>query len=662
MSSTLKAIVTLAGLLVMFFAVNMIAGVGLRGARVDLTRERLFTLSSGSKNILRGLQEPIRVKLYYSAEQAQGAPDVQSFGQRVREMLEEFSRLSKGKLAVQLIDPKPFSQEEDEAQQAGLTPIRLRDRESSLYLGVVGTNSLDGREVIPFLSPDRERFLEYEMARLVYSLANPKKKVVGLVTSLPLEGGFEMDPRTQQPRRSPPWAIATELKGLFEVRRIDTGTINGGSLVDADVDLLLLVHPKGLTPQGFYAIDQFVMGGGRLLALVDPYCEADPAAQGMNQFQAMQADKSSSIGPLLNAWGVDVPSGRVAADSTLGIKMNVGGRTNPEQVTVVYYLGLNPGAMAKDDPVTSGLKLVTIGTSGVIVPKSLGATPVAGPGAPEAPATGPVATIVPLLMSTGQSQEIDVSRIQMMPDHKNLLATFAPTGKALTLAARLTGTVRSAFPEGRPPMEEGKAPPAPDATRPHLAESKGPINAIVVADADFAADAFWVENTVFGPIKRFNNADFIVSAVDNLLGSADLISVRARGQASRPFTRVDEMEKEAELKFRAEESVLQQKLGETEQKLAELERKRPEGENQALLLTPEQVKEIDNFRNEKLETRKKLRRVQSDLRAEAEALGTRLKFINIGLMPCLVALGAVGLGAMRAARAGRARRAVSKAE
>ncbi len=652
MKGRLSLVIALAVLLVLFFSANMVAGGALRGGRVDLTSDRLYTLSDGAKNIARGVDDPIQITYFFSAKLAQGQPNLQSYGKRVRELLEEFTRLSRrgGKDMIQLtiVEPEPFSEEEDRATQAGLQGVNLRGGPGqNFFLGLVGTNAVEGREVLPFLSPERDKFLEYDVARLVYSLSHPSKKKVGVISSLQLDGGFTMDPRTQQPRQAEPYQISQEIKGLFDYQAIPPSSTD----VPDDIDVLLLVHPKGLSDTLLYAVDQYVLRGGKLIACVDPFCENDPAAQG-NPMEAMSADRSSNLIKLLGAWGVEVAPGLVAADSKLAVKVDMSRqRGNPDPVSYLPWLRLGKESFAGGDPVTAQLSQVIMMTAGIIRATS------------DAPADKPKGEITPLITTSEESMELDSARLMTMPDPKGLLTTFSSGGKKLTIAARIGGRVSTAFPEGRPPLSAEQAAmlkDKPDPAREHLSESKGPIHAVVFGDADFLSDRTWVQKTVFGPVKQADNGDLLINAIDNLIGSSDLLSIRARGEYAKPFTRVEEMARVAEQRFRAEESVIEQKITETQTKIGELQKKQGDGQA-ALILTPEAKEEIRKLTDELTESRKKKRSIQSEMRKDIESLGNRLKFVNIGLVPLAVAMLALAMGVYRVSRRGTARRAEAKA-
>jgi ABC-type uncharacterized transport system involved in gliding motility auxiliary subunit len=565
------------------------------------------------------------------------------YAQHVRELLEEYARISAGKIKLEVVDPEPFSDAEDKAVAAGVQGVPMNAQGENLYFGLVGTNAVDTKEVIPFFDQRKERFLEYDVSRLLYSLAHPKKKVIGLVSSLQIQGGFTFDPRTRQPQRTPAWQVIDQIRGLFDIKPIPAQF----TTIPAEVDVLMLVHPKKLSDEALYAIDQFVMRGGRMMAFVDPLCEMDESQQ---QGQPTPpAERASDLSKLLDGWGVEVVPGKLAADKTLGLEVQAGTQ-RPELVQFVVWLGLKKDQFNKEDPVSGQLSTMNFGTAGIIQEKS---APAAAAETTPPPA-GLHATITPLVHTTATAMEMPAEIMGMKTDPKNMLSMYVPGTKELVLAARLGGEVNSAFPNGAPQSAAGAMPPAPPAT-PSLAKSEGPINVILVADADMLADRLWVQQqNFFGQTmthKFADNGDFVLSALDNLSGSTDLISVRARKEEARPFTLVDQMHKKAQDRYHLEEDALEKSLTETEQKLADLQTKK---EGNALVLSPEQKAEIEKFKGEYASTHKQLRTVRLNLNKDIETLGTKLKFINIGLIPALVSLGAVGLGALRASRRRRA--------
>ncbi len=626
-----KSLLSIAGLLialVLFFAFNILSGALFRGARADLTEGRLYTLSEGSRNIARKLPEPIRLTMYFSEKIANDAPQFKPYATRVREMLTEYARSSAGKILFEVVNPEPFSDAEDRAVAAGLIGVPTGRGSDRFYFGLVGVNSTDRQQVIPFFDPGKEGFLEYDVTRLVYLLSDAPKKTVGVMTWLPLEG-TPFNPMGG--RGVPPWQILEQMKELFNVKTVE----NSATAIPDDITVLMIVHPKGMSHQTQYAVDQFVMRGGRLLLFVDPLCEQD-IPPGMNQFQAMQAPKNSDLKPLLDAWGVEVLEGKLAADRINALRVNVGQQNRPEAVGYVAWLGLGKEEVNSADPITGNLTNLIIPTAGIIQKKD-----------------GAACTVEPLIQTSADSMAIESSAVSFVPDPKSLLANFKAGDKPLTVAARVTGAFKTAFPDGPPAPADGT--PSDEAKAAQLKESKPDAAILVVADCDLLGDRFWVqEQKLFGQVslgytKISDNGDFVIGCLDNLGGSSDLMSLRARGRSARPFDRVQEIQREAEKNYLTKEQDLQKRLREAEQKITELQQKRPDGQASALL-TPEQEAEIREVRKQMVATRKELREVQHQLRKDIEGLGARVKAANMAIMPGVVALAALGISSMRLAR------------
>ncbi len=642
-------------LIVAFVAAVILSNTLFKGLRVDLTENNQYTLSDGTKRILGGIEEPVNLYFFFSDQATADVPSLRDHATRVREMLEEFADASRGKLKLELIDPVPFSEEEDQAAQFGLQDVQLAATPDPIYLGLAGTNSIGDEEVIPFFQPDRAETLEYDIAKLVSGLAHPERTVVGLVSGISMAGDF--DPQMQ--RMTPPWVVYEQARQMFEIRDLGPSFES----VPEDVSVLWIVQPKNLSVDTQYAIDQFVMRGGRALIFVDPLAAVDATVEpGMPQGMP-PVGQSSDLPALFKGWGIAYEPQTVVADAALALQLNAGGG---RPVRHYGYLGIDPEHMSPSDVVTTELGSMNAAMAG-----ALSAAEDSGIG------------FEPLLTSSTDAATLPASRFSFLPDPSQLQQGFSASGDIYVVAARITGTLKSAFPDGAPAAEapsnepeEGPAgvdaeePAADDAEEPaaneteaaadedasddapedtaadgkddtHLAESSGPVNLVVVADVDLLSDSLWVSvQNFFGQqlaTAFASNGAFVVNALESLAGSADLISVRSRGSWSRPFTRVDELQADAEARFLETEQRLQQQLSETEQRLGELQSTRED--TGSLLLTDEQQAEIDRFIEQRAEIRKELRAVQHGLDEDIEALGTQLKILNIGLIPLLLTFG-----------------------
>jgi ABC-type uncharacterized transport system involved in gliding motility auxiliary subunit len=628
----------LATVFVVFVAFNVVANAWLRGGRIDLTENKLYTLSKGTENILGNLDEPITLRFYFSKKLAQQAPGLITYAERVEQLLFEYVTLSKGKITLIVSDPVPWTELEDEAVSYGLKGVPATAAGEMLYFGLVGTNATDGKELIPFFREEREEFLEYDVTRLVDNLREAQKRVVGVLTALPLDGdpmARMMNPQAQ----SQPWYFLEYLRQTFDVRMIEATT----EKLEKDLDLLFIVHPQALSPQTLFEIDQYVLRGGKVVAFLDPYCEAQEVRQDpQNPLQAMMADRSSKLDPLLAAWGLEMPAEDLAADKDLALRVGWQGASTD----YVLWLGLrqDKGALSKDDVTTSELDNIQVASAGLLKKKD-----------------GAGTTLTMLMETTRNAMRIPKSRVQFGPDPKELLTSYQSGGEKLMLAARVSGPVKTAYPEGRPKKQDGDAEAPADPNEVVLGESKGPINLVVVADVDLLSDRMWVRTQNFlGQTIAMTQADngaFAVNVADNLSGSSDLISLRSRGRSIRPFDKVDELRKDAEEKFRAKEKDLEAKLQDAEKRINDLQGDKDQ--SSALILSPEQEAEIAQFKEERSKVRKELRGVKADLQKGIETLKTELVLINGLAVPCLIALAGVGVWGVRRkkmidARTGRA--------
>ncbi len=597
----------------------------LTGLRIDLTEDDLYTVSPGTRNVLASIVEPINVYLFFSDSESADIAPLRNYANRVREMLEEFEGAADGNLVLHVIDPVPFSEEEDQAAQFGLQPISLGIGQT-LYFGLAATNSIGDREVIEIFNPDRERFLEYELARLIYSLARPDKVVVGFHAGVSMAAGF--DPQTQ--RVTEPWVAYSQAGQLFEIRTLPPNFTE----IDEDIGVLWLVHPRDLDDGSLYAIDQFVLDGGRALIFLDPFAEVDMAMAAMDP-AAMAQGSASDLAPLLSGWGVEFSASEVVADNRYALSVTTG--VDPRPVRHLGLLGLDETALDAEDVITDGLYNLNLGTAG-----HFSATEDSG------------VELQPLLFSSNEADTMPAIQMQMLTDPEALLDSFAPSGETYVFAARLTGPMSSAFPEGPPtddvPDTEAEVEePTPNSN--HLASTDS-ANIILVGDVDILSDRLWVQVQNFLGQQLAtafaNNGDFLVNALDNLSGSADLIGIRARGSYSRPFTRVQDLRRQADAEFRATEQRLQAELTETENRLSELQDARTD--QGSLLMSDEQQAELQRFLDEQVRIRQELRAVQRNLDRSIERLGTVLQIINIGLVPLLLTVAALSAVVVRRRR------------
>jgi ABC-type uncharacterized transport system involved in gliding motility auxiliary subunit len=515
--------------------------------------------------------------------------------------------VSGGRLRLELFNPEPFTDDEDRAVAFGLQGLPVNDAGDKGYFGLAATNSTDDREVVTYMSPQREPFLEYDLTRMIQGLIKPEPKVVGVISALPING----IPAAQQPR----WAVIDQIAGFFEVRGIDTTE----KTIPDEVDMLLIAHPKGLNEQLLYAIDQFVLKGNPALVFVDPNSDIEIAmARGEPEAGPSQFDQQ------LEAWGIRLTPGMVVADLDTARRVNVNQGGKLTVADYVVWLSLDGRNFNAEDPVTSNLNRVNLATGGIIE-------------ALEAAGT----TLIPLISTGERAMSIEVGKVRVNPDVAALFREFKPDGKPLTLAARVQGKPKTAYPDGRPkPAEAVADAPAPAE---HLSEAVGPVSLIVVADTDMLHNQFWVDSqNVLGQnysVPFADNANLVLNALENMAGGANLVGLRSRGETTRPFRMVQRMRQDAELKYRAKEQILAGKLEEVQENIAMLLSRENSGGD--VMVTPEDRLTADSLRREMISLRRQLRDVQHALRKEIDDLDMQLKFLNIAAIPLL--LGAIAL-------------------
>ncbi|MFZ1102700.1 MAG: Gldg family protein [Hyphomicrobiaceae bacterium] len=670
---------------VTLLSVNLISSTALRSAKFDLTKERLFTISEGTRKALRAIDEPIDVRVYFSKKLGERAPNYAKSFERVRTMLDRYSDIARGKLRVTYLDPEPFSDAEERAVASGLKGIRLNQEGEMGYFGIHGTNSTDTEANLPFLAIERERFLEYDVTKLIVSLASQAKTTVGLISGINLEGNPGNPMFGKAPTPGP--LMIDHIKEFFNIKSI----AKDATEIPSDIGVLMVVQPEGISAQTAYAIDQFALKGGKVLAFVDPVNET--TRQGNQMFMMMQGPPDlSQFGKLLNAWGVSFDVSKVAGDKDRARRVQYG---SGQVASYVLWLELQPDNLDQRDVVASNIQKLNFASAGVL-----------------AKASGAATEFAPIVSTTAAGMQIGAAAATMVPDPKALLRDYKAGGTPLTLAARVSGDAKSAFADGAPkppPAKESKAkdadkgadkaektadkaadkadkgqatkaaektaekkaapapksaekkaesaekkaePEAPKAPpRPHVASGK--VNVIVVADTDFLQDQFWLDvREMMGQqvaVPYAHNGAFVLAALENLTGSDALISLRARGVTDRPFELVKALRQEAETRFLASEQALTEKLKEVRGKIAKLQK---EGSGE-LVLTEKDQKEIEKFRAELIETQRELRLVKRELRRDIDRLDGVLKFFNIAAVPLLIGLVSVGLAYRRRRPASR---------
>ena len=588
---------SLLGLVAAFFLFTLVNNLMLGSVRLDLTENGLYSVSDGTREVIADLEEPVNLYFFFSEKASKDLTALRAYSQRVREMLEEYQLLAGSKINLHIVDPEPFSEQEDQAAEFGLQSVPVNQAGEALYFGLAGTNALDGQVVLPFFQPDREAFLEYELTKLIYNLSIVEKPRVALYSELKVEQS--VDPRSFQP--TPGWVFMDQLKELFQIEKIDELSLSA----IGTAELLLLIHPGTLEDAALYAVDQHVMSGGKLIVFVDPLAETVPPGT------SVLSGSSSELNRLTATWGVSLRDGQVLGDSEAALMV---GGVDGAPVRHLGILGFTNQYFSGDDIVTADLEAINFSTAGI-----LDVDEVDGIDAKS------------LIASSSVSGSLDVIQFQTLSDPAELQQGFQSTGESYSVAVRLSGKSRSSFPE----MSGEET---------HIAETEQ-LNVVIVADTDVLSDRLWVQvQNFFGQqvASAFaDNGSFVVNLVENLSGSSALIEVRSRGQFSRPFVVVEELRRIAEAKYLRNAEDLQARLAETDRQLSELESARVD--DGLLTLSAEQEAALVNFQSEKLRIRKELREVRHRLDQEIEQLGGKLKFINILLMPLLLTLALLGI-------------------
>ena len=571
---------------VLFFGLNIFVNNFFTDSKLDLTQTGQYTLSDGTRAIIAKLPEPVTLRFYFSKKNSANFPATAAYAKRVRDLLGEYAGLSRGKIILEDVDPEPFTPEEDQAAASGIRAVQTQEG-SAIYFGVEGDNSLDDKEAIPYLAAEREPYLEYDLTSLLYQLSHPEKPKLAVLTSLPLAAA----PNTGQPT-----GIYAQLQRDYAVTMLapDAPAIPPGT------NLMLIAHPQNVSVSLLRQIEVWALNGGKILLFIDPMSEL------ARQMNSPDAPPSSDFVPLLKGWGVQYVPQDVVLDRQLAQRIRAG-TNSPNGVMYPLWLHLTANSFAPRDPVTASLTSLNLASACAL-----------------APIKGATTKFEPLLTSSTQASMFGRDMVMKMANPADMMGVVEPSGKPITLAARITG--KAVFP----------------------GIASGNVNIIIVADTDILDDRFWLRND--GPIAQpfADNGGFVLSAVENLSGSDDLISLRMRSSSEHPFTVVREMQATAELKFRETLASLQARLEASQQEIVQLQQG---GSGNGTALSPQQNAEIERARREIAGTRSQLRDVQHNLRADIDRLGTLLAFLNILLIPLLVAAFAIVYGLIRRRRA-----------
>jgi ABC-type uncharacterized transport system involved in gliding motility auxiliary subunit len=625
----------------MLIGINLFADSRLATVQLDLTQGHLYTLSDGTRKIIAGLKQPITLRLYYSRALGSEIPLYGAYADRVREMLSEYAAISNGKLKIELYDPEPFSATEDRAIAQGMQGVPVDQGGEQVYFGVAGSNMLDDERNIPFFQTDRERFLEYDLTRLVYELSNPARPLVGVMSSLPIDGDPQAMMQAQgQGDAGKPWASMVQLRQSFDVKDVPLDT----QMIDPAIKVLLVAQAQNLSDNALYAIDQFVMRGGRLMVMVDPRSEAEAAIPGPSGQPPTQT--GSDLHKLFAAWGIDYDPKFVVGDLTGAWEVRGSASETVQAVPYVAWFNIRDG-ISHDDPATADLSQVSVASAGAIAKHK-----------------GAAIEFDPLLTSSDQSALLPVATVEDNPNPDKILANFKPSGGPRVIAARVRGVLKSAFTGPPAPPKDAKGNPTkPPADFPaYIAHTTGDANLVVVGDSDILADRFWVQTQDFfgqqQSVPFSDNGPFVANLIGTLSGNDALLGLRSRGASLRPFSVVDQMQQQAQARFRQTEQTLQAHLADTQKKLAAL---RGNGEPGAAgaatsaVITEQQRAAISELNREMVATRGQLRRVQLDLRRDISALEMQLRVLDIAAVPVLLVLLTIVLALVRRRRRARAR-------
>ena len=588
----------------LFLSFNIIIFKILVNKKIDLTTDKLYTVSENTKSIIKNLSEPINIKLFFSNSLSKELSQIRDYEKRVRELLMSYKKISNKNITIEIIDPRPFTDQEDLANVYGIQGLQLNEEGERFYFGAVFSNSVDDTTVIPFFELDREQFLEYDLTKTIYNLANTTKPNIGLISGLPLVGRVNNSQGNAQYER--PFFIYQTLSEFFNVIDLSLEV----SEMPENIDQLLIVHPKNLSDATLYAIDQFVMTGKGVTIFTDPFSEFD------NNLSKPESEKdfsNSNLSRLFTSWGFDMKPGMVIGDIVNGRKVSLGPSNDQKIVTYVLWLAIQQNLLSNTDIITSNLDYIFLKSAGSI----------------ENLNTNSSLIIEPLISTSKESMLIERYKMQFRADPEQLLKDFESQDKSYIIGARIKGELDSAF-----RMEDIKKIELD--TKQHINNIKD-ANIILFADTDLLSDNTWIsEQDLFGrnsitPIA--DNGRMVVNSIESMSGGRNLIGLRGRGSSNRPFLVIEDLQKKAELSFREKQISLQNELQGTEDKLKEIQSNQLDSSESK---TSEQNKAIEEFQRKILSIRKQLRDVQRQLNADIERLENNIKVLNIWTMPLIV--------------------------
>ena len=599
-------------LLLGVFTLNVLVSMAVKHMRIDLTEDRLYSLSDGIKPLVSNLDEQIELDFYFSQEAAIDLPQFKSYSERVKEFLEELV-LASNNLKLNIYDPQPYSEAEDSARAAELAVLRVDGVGRELTFGLVVRNQVDEQEVISYLDPAKESFLEYEVARAILSLSSRNKTRMGFLSSIQMDAQY--NPSNPQ-QMVPEWRILSEIKELYDLEIIDTSADE----LPSDMEVLVIIHPRNFSDNLLKSIDNYAVNGGKILMFLDPWCESAPEVSPSGNPMAQGSSPSvSSLGDLLNSWGVSFDDKKIIGDKNFAQRVQARMSGAVQVIDYIIWLGLNKEAFNLGDPITGSLDRINMATAGSfnILENSK-------------------SKIEPLILSSKESMMMDTAPLQFMSDPTILINNFKATGDKKIISARLTGQIDSAYGDDQ--------------------KISGEANIILVGDADMLQNQNWISEERLGPISlgwrtMADNGSFVLNALEVLSGDDALLSLRGRGGYSRPFDKVKDLRQIAENRYLAREQELQESISVTEKKISDLQREKTN--ESMLILSPEQEVEINRLQSNVLKARKELREVRFNLQKDIESLGQSLMLSNVIVWPLIVAFGALWFSINRYRKQGR---------
>ena len=577
--------------------------------RWDATEDNLYSLSQGTRTILSELDQDVVVKVFYSKHVVNVPSNIKTFAQRVIDFLSEYEHYSKGRLSVEEYDPQPDSEEEDWAIKYGMKGINMPTGET-VYLGLVAL-AADQEAAIPFIDPTQEMRLEYDLTRIIAQVQTVDRMKIAVYSGLPVFGRPNMGMGMAGPQAGQePWFFIQELKKNYDLIQVQPDADS----IDPAAKLLVLFHPKNMSDTLSFAVDQYILGGGNAIVFADPLSLMDDPRMGPG---------GSIPEKLFKAWGISMKKGKAVADFTYATRL----RNRDNQVeTNPMWLSAKASAFNADNIVTADLESVLMPVAGAIETLPDAST-----------------TIEPLIQTSPNNEMVDAFSHNL--DVSALRRDFKPSGTVRNLAVRITGPLKTAFPDGKPDAgaSDDQAETDIQEAKEPLTEGNGKSVIIVVADSDMLYDGYYLSQQNFLGFTISNifndNLNFLLNTSEMLTGNPALISIRSRGTFERPFTRVQELERKAQDRWLDQEQALVRKVEETNEKLRTLEQQKDA--SQRAILSEAQEKEIARFQEEKLKINKELKIVRRNLRADIERLGATVKFINIFLLPLLIGIGGI---------------------